>query len=131
MDIEKANTKETLAIAQMWTVLNHANANQITPNQREELRNNRERAVRLWQSCIRLAWIQIELGGLVYIEDQQTCMTWRLQDGVTRQLLYHLSTCCIRDQCVDNLQHPTSGQPMQKAPGVNRMAPRLFFKYGQ
>ena len=39
------------------------NANQRSPQQAEALRKKRELAFRQWQSCIRLAWLQVELGG--------------------------------------------------------------------
>ena len=54
------------------------NANQRTPQQREELRQKRELAFRMWQSCVRLAWPQAELGGTFYIEQPHRCMSWRL-----------------------------------------------------
>ena len=90
------------------------NANQRTPEQVESLRKKRELAFRMWQSCIRLAWLQVELGGSFYIEQPQRCMSWRLQDSKTRYLLDQLSSYCIRDQCHDGLVHPKSGLPMQK-----------------
>ena len=82
------------------------NANQRTPEQVEALRKKRELAFRMWQSCIRLAWLQVELGGTFYIEQPQRCMSWRLQDSKTRYLLDQLSSYCIRDQCFDGLVHP-------------------------
>ena len=39
------------------------NANQRTPNQKGELKKKRDLAYRMWQNCIRLAWLQVELGG--------------------------------------------------------------------
>ena len=89
------------------------NANQQTPNQKKELENKRKLAYRMWQSCIRLAWLQVELGGKFYIEQPERCMTWRRSDMNTQHLLDELSTKCIRDQCV-GLVHPKSGLPMQK-----------------
>ena len=90
------------------------NANQRTPQQREELRKKRELAFRMWQSCLRLAWLQVELGGTFYIEQPQKCMSWRLQDPMTR-LVMEVSLRCIRGQCFDGLTHPKSGLPMQKS----------------
>ena len=90
------------------------NANQRPPQQAENLRKERELAFRQWQSCIRLAWLQVELGGTFYVEQPQRCMSWQLKDQKTRYLLDELSTFCIRDQCFDGLQHPKSGYPMQK-----------------
>ena len=90
------------------------NANQRNPQQIENLQQKRELAFRMWQSCIRLAKLQIELGGMVYIEQPQRCMSWSLQDQRTRQLIDELTTYCIRDQCFDALTHPKSGLPMQK-----------------
>ena len=68
----------------------------------------------MWQSCIRRATLQTELGGKFYIEQPQRCMSWNLQDPTTRHLIGDLSTDCIRDQCFDGLAHPKSGLPMQK-----------------
>ena len=90
------------------------NANQRTPEQIEALTKKRELAFRMWQSCIRLAWLQVELGGSFYIEQPQRCMSWRLQDSKTRYLLDQLSSYCVRDQCFDGLVHPKAGLPMQK-----------------
>ena len=56
------------------------NANQKSPQQAENLRKKRELAFRQWQSCIRLAWLQVELGGTFYIEQPQRCMSWQLKD---------------------------------------------------
>ena len=56
------------------------NINQRTPEQVENLRKKRELAFRQWQSCIRLAWLQVELGGTFYIEQPQRCMSWQLED---------------------------------------------------
>ena len=39
------------------------NANQKNPEQVERLKQKREIAFRMWQSCIRLATLQVELGG--------------------------------------------------------------------
>ena len=39
------------------------NANQRSPEQIENLKQKREIAFRMWQSCIRLATLQTELGG--------------------------------------------------------------------
>ena len=89
------------------------NANQRTSQQKEDLRQKREQAFRQWQTCIRLAWLQVELGGMFYIEQPQRCMSWNLTDATTRYLLDQLSTYCIRDQCVDGLKHPKTGLPMQ------------------
>ena len=90
------------------------NINQRTPEQVENLRKKRELAFRQGQSCIRLAWLQVELGGTFYIEQPQRCVSWQLKDQRTRYLLDALSTSCIRDQCFDGLVHPKSGYPMQK-----------------
>ena len=38
------------------------NANQRTPQQREELKKKQQHAFKRWQRCIELAWFQIELG---------------------------------------------------------------------
>ena len=75
----------------------------------------RKHGFRMWQSCIRLAKIQLELGGTFYIEQPQRCMSWTLEDPKTRHLIDDLSTYCIRDQCFDGLTHPKSGLPMQKS----------------
>ena len=56
------------------------NANQNTPQQIGHSRKKRELAFRQWQSCIRLAWLQLELGGTFYIEQPLRCMSWKLQD---------------------------------------------------
>ena len=59
------------------------NANQNTPPQKkqiEDLKKKRELAFRQWQSCIRLAWLQMELGGTFYIEQPLRCMSWKLKD---------------------------------------------------
>ena len=68
----------------------------------------------MWQSCIELAWLQIELGGTFYIEQPKTCPSWQLEDRNTRYLLDELSSFAIRDQCFDGLTHPRTGLPMQK-----------------
>ena len=39
------------------------NVNQRTPEQIKALTKKREHGFRMWQSCIRLAWLQVELGG--------------------------------------------------------------------
>ena len=39
------------------------NVNQRTPEQIKTLIQKRELGFRMWQSCIRLAWLQVELGG--------------------------------------------------------------------
>ena len=63
------------------------NANQRTPAQVADLAEKRKVSLRQWQNCIKLAWLQIELGGTFYIEQPQTCGTWELKDRSTRQLL--------------------------------------------
>ena len=60
------------------------NANQRTPQQADALRKKRELAFRQWHSCIRLAWLQVELGGTCYIVQPQRCMSWKLKDQKTR-----------------------------------------------
>ena len=110
----RATTQEALAISPMWTISSMQNVNQRTPEQVKNLLQKRELGFRMWQSCIRLAWLQVELGGSFYIEQPQRCMTWRLQDKKTRYLLDQLSSYCIRDQCFDGLTHPKTGLPMQK-----------------
>ena len=65
-----------------YSVVQHAN--QRTPEQVEPLRKKRELAFRMWQSCIRLTWLQVELGGSFYREQPQRCMSWRLQGSKTR-----------------------------------------------
>ena len=60
---------------------------------------------------IRLAWVLLELGGYFYIEQPQTCMTWKLEDIYTRELLDGLSSYCVRDQCFDALVHPNLVYP--------------------
>ena len=91
------------------------NANLRNMQQVQDLIEKRKHGFRMWQSCIRLAKIQFELGGTFYIEQPQRCMTWRLEDPKTRELVDELSTYCIRDQCFDGLTHPKSGLPMQKS----------------
>ena len=113
--IERRETEETLAITRMRTILHHAKCQSKKSEQVEDLTKKREHAFRLWQSCIRLAWRQVELGGTFYIEQPHTCMCWRLQGNKTRYLLDPLSTYCIRDQCFDGLTHPKSGLPAKKA----------------
>ena len=105
----RIEAQTTMAFTRLWTIFN-----QRTPQQKEDLRQHREQAFRQWQTCIRLAWLQVELGGLFYIEQPQSCMSWRLTDAKTRYLLDQLSTYCIRDQCFDGLKHPKNGLPMQK-----------------
>ena len=68
------------------------NANKRTPQQREELRKKQRHAFKMWQSCIALAWTQIELGGTFYIEQPKTCQSWQLEDRNTRYLLDELSS---------------------------------------
>ena len=63
------------------------NANQKTPEQREELRKKMIYAFRMWQSCRRLAGLQVDVGGAIYSDQPQRCMSWRLQDNTTRYLL--------------------------------------------
>ncbi len=91
------------------------NINQRTPEQRARLYEKRKKGLIQWRNCIRLAWVQLELGGYFYIEQPQSCMTWRLKDTHTRQLLDNHSTFCIRDQCFDDLKHPKSGLPLRKS----------------
>ena len=67
------------------------NANQRTPAQVADLAEKRKVALRQWQTCIKLAWLQIELGGTFYIEQPQTCGTWKRKDRSTRQQLERLS----------------------------------------
>ena len=54
---------------------------QKTPEQKLEIRKKKEHAFRMWQRCIRLAWLQVEFGGTFYIEQPQRSMSWRLQDN--------------------------------------------------
>ncbi len=96
-----------------WSTMQ--NANQRTPEQVENLEEKRRLALYQWESCIRLASLQHELGGKLYIEQPQTCMTWRLEDDNTRFLVDQLSQFCIRDQCFDGLKHPKTGLPMRKS----------------
>ena len=53
------------------------NTNQRSPEQIEKLMEKRIEGFKQWRNCIRLAWVQLELGGYFYIEQPQTCMTWR------------------------------------------------------
>ena len=79
------------------------NINQRSPEQMLRLAQKRARGVIQWQNCLRLAWVQLELGGYFYIEQPQTCRTWSLQDTLTRQMLDGFSKSCNRDQCFDGL----------------------------
>ena len=90
------------------------NTNQRTPEQVARLIEKRKRGFKQWRNCIRLAWVQLELGGYFYIEQPQNCMTWKLEDTLTHQLVDELSSHCIRDQCLNGLAHPKSGLPMKK-----------------
>ena len=87
------------------------NTNQRTPEQIANLMEKRKQGLRQWKNSIRLAWVQLEIGGYFYIEQPQGCMTWRLEDVWTRQLLDELSTSCIRDQCFDGLKTREPGDP--------------------
>ena len=118
---ERATTEETLALPSMWAISAMQNVNQRTPEQIKALTKKRELGFRMWQSCIRLAWLQVELGGSFYIEQPQRCMSWRLQDSKTRYLLDQLSSYCIRDQCFDGLVHAKTGLPMQREQGFKQM----------
>ena len=91
------------------------NINQKTPEQVEALKEKRKLGLKQWRNCIRLAWVQLELGGYFYIEQPQTCMTWKIEEPLIRQLVDGLSRHCIRDQCFDGLRHPRSGRPMRKS----------------
>ncbi len=79
-----------------------------------------------WRSCMRLAWVQLELGGYFYIEQPQTCVTWNLKDTLTRQLLDRLSSSCIRDLCFDDLKHPRSGKPLQRSTRIQSNDPSFI-----
>ena len=57
----------------------------------------------------------MELGGSFHIEQPLRCMSWKLQDPNTRNILDELATYCIRGQCFDDLRHPKTGYPMQKS----------------
>ena len=94
------------------------NVNQRTPEQIADLIKKRQLGFKQWRNCIRLAWVQIELGGYFYIEQPQNCTTWKFEDMNTRQLVDRLSSYCISDQCFDGLQHPKSGKPMRKSTRV-------------
>ena len=74
-----------------------------------------------WRNCIRLAWVQLELGGYFYIEQPQECPAWQSQDTQTRQLLSDLSTSCIRYQCFDGSRHPRTGRPVKKSTRIQSM----------
>ena len=74
------------------------NANQRTQEQINGLIEKRRLGFKQWQSCIRLAWVQIELGGYFYIEQPHSRLSWKSPDTSARQLLDELSTSCIRDQ---------------------------------
>ena len=122
VDLERANSLlRKLRPKRLWlspeggpySVMQNANQKKKT-QQREELKKKQEHAFKLWQSCIELAWLQIELGGTFYIEQPKTCQSWQLEDRNTRYLLDELSSYAIRDQCVDGLTHPKTGLPMQK-----------------
>ena len=72
------------------------NANQNTPEQIEQLKKKRELAFRQWQSCIRLACLQVELGGTFYIEQPQRRMIWQLKDPKQQDIYwmdYQLIVC--------------------------------------
>ena len=107
------------------------NVNQRTPAQVASLIAKREKGFKQWRNCIRLAWAQLELGGYFYIEQPQTCMTWKLEDTLTRQLLDELSSYCIRDQCFDGLTHPKSGKPMRKSTRIQSNDSSFTLQFGQ
>ena len=107
------------------------NTNQRTPEQVARLIEKRKRGFKQWSSCIRLAWVQLELGGYFYIEQPQSCMTWRLEDTSTRQLVGELSSYCIRDQCFDGLTHPKSGLPMKKGTHIQSNDSAFILHFGQ
>ena len=90
-------------------------------------RNN----LKQWHNCIRLAWLQLELGGYFYIEQPQTCYTWKLKDMYTRQLLDNLSSHCIRDQCFDGLVHPDSGKPVWQVSRIQSNDYSFTLHFGQ
>ena len=107
------------------------NTNQRTPEQVNNLIEKRKRGFKQWLNCIRLAWVQLELGGYFYIEQPQRCMTWRLEDMTTRQLVDELSSYCIRDQCFDGLKHPRSGKPMMKGTRIQSNDYSFTLHFGQ
>ena len=61
----------------MMSTMKHANQTTQQPSRKPP---EKELAFRQWQSCIRLAWLQVELGGTFYIEQPQRCMSWQLKD---------------------------------------------------
>ena len=73
------------------------NANQRTEEQVENLKRKREEGLKQWHSSMRLAWVQLELGGYFYIEQPQTCSTWKINDTLTHYILWESSSYCIRD----------------------------------
>ena len=107
------------------------NTNQRTPEQVANLIEKRKEGFKQWRNCIRQAWVQLELGGYFYIEQPQRCMTWRLEDTMTRQLLDELSSYCIRDQCFDGLKHPRSGKPMKKGTHMQSNDSAFTLHFGQ
>ena len=56
-----------------------------------------------------------KLGGQWYLEQPQSCGTWKFDDADTKYVL-QWSMQCHRDQCVDGLTHPKTGLPMKKPP---------------
>ena len=66
--------------------------------------------------------------GAFYIEQPQTCGTWKLKDRSTRQLLDRLSAYCIRDPCFDKLTIRSLGYRCRKALGYSPTMPPSYIK---
>ena len=84
-----------------------------------------------WHNCMRLAWLQLELGGYYYIEQPQKCVTWNLRDTLTRQICGALSSKCVRDQCFDNRKHPRTGRPLQQSTRIQSNDRAFTLQFGQ
>ena len=107
------------------------NANQRTEEQVKNLQRKRKEGLKQWHSCMRLAWVQLELGGYFYIEQPQTCSTWQINDTLTNFIVWESSSYCIRDQCFDGLAHPKSGNPMKKSTRIQTNDESFSLNFGQ
>ena len=58
-------------------------------------------------------------------------MTCKLRGKTRRQLLDHLSTYCIRDQCSDNLKHQKPGLPLKKITRIQSNDVAVTLQFGQ
>ena len=80
----------------------------------KDLKLKQEYGKKIWVNCMKLAILQIKLGGDVYVEQPYRCGTWRLNDKKTEE---------PNDLMNERPNAPTTELPMDRItkPPNNRM----------